>query len=196
MRRTYSERKRKATGYVLINGSPYRDAEGSPHQRSCLHDAIINAAPRVGEKIDQSELYRQCSPRRVMDTTTEELEKCECVSSVMNIAPGLDIEREKMGPLRIILRINDGVYVCICSVYSNIFEHWTQHAFFYDSYFTTKVNSACHGAIIENRRYAPICVMEEKDRETKNKLKIMLRNFFQGMCIVKYVFKVTSRDFP
>ena len=30
MRRTYSGRKRKATGYVLINGSPYRDAEGSP----------------------------------------------------------------------------------------------------------------------------------------------------------------------
>ena len=50
MCRTYSGRKRKATGYVLITGSPYRDAEVSPHQRSCLHDAIINAAPRIGEK--------------------------------------------------------------------------------------------------------------------------------------------------
>ena len=40
MRQTYSGRKRKATGYVLITGSPYRDAEGSPHHRSCLHDAI------------------------------------------------------------------------------------------------------------------------------------------------------------
>ena len=37
-----------ATGYVLLTGSPYRDAEGSPHHRSCLHDAIINAAPRIG----------------------------------------------------------------------------------------------------------------------------------------------------
>ena len=51
MRRTFSGRKRKATGYVLITGSPYRDAEGSPHHRSCLHDAIINAAPRIGEKL-------------------------------------------------------------------------------------------------------------------------------------------------
>ena len=31
------------------------------------------------------------------DTEIEELEKCECVSSVMNIAPVLNIEREKNG---------------------------------------------------------------------------------------------------
>ena len=99
-----------------------------------------------------------------------------------------------MGPLRILLRINDGVYVCICSIYSNILKQWTQHTFVYDSYFTKKLKSAFHGAIINNRRYAPICVMEEKDRETKNKLKIMIRKFFVGTCIVRYAFKITSRD--
>ena len=119
MRRTYSGRKLKATGYVLITSSPYRDAEGSPHHRSYLHDAIINDAPRIGIFFYQSELYRKCSPRRVMDTTIEELEKRECVSSVMNIAHRVNIEREKMGRLEVLLRINDGVYVCICSVYSN-----------------------------------------------------------------------------
>ena len=45
---TYSGRKRKATGYVLITGSPYRDTEGSPQLRSYLHDGIVNAAPRIG----------------------------------------------------------------------------------------------------------------------------------------------------
>ena len=126
-----------------------------------------------------------------MDTTIEELDKCECVSSVIKIAPVLGIEREKMGPLGILPRINDGVYVCICSVYSNIFKQWTQHAFVYDIYFTTKVKSACHGAITDNRIYAPICVLEEKDREKK--LKTMLRKFFEGNCIVNYAFKITSR---
>ena len=48
MRRKYSGIKRKATGYVLITGSPYRDAKGYPRHISCLHDAIINAAPRIG----------------------------------------------------------------------------------------------------------------------------------------------------
>ena len=51
MRWTYSGRKRKATGYVLITDSPYSDAEGSPQLRSCLHDAIANAAPKIGLKL-------------------------------------------------------------------------------------------------------------------------------------------------
>ena len=37
IRRIYSGRKRKATGYILLSGAPYRDAEGSPQLRSCLH---------------------------------------------------------------------------------------------------------------------------------------------------------------
>ena len=67
-----------------------------------------------------------------------------------------------MGTLKILLRINDGVYICMCSVYSKILKEFTQHVFVYDSYFSTKVNSECRGAIIDNRRYSPICVLEEK----------------------------------
>ena len=48
IRRTYSGRKQRATSYVYLNGSPYRDAKGSSQPRSCLHDAIINAALRIG----------------------------------------------------------------------------------------------------------------------------------------------------
>ena len=48
IRQTYSGRKQKATGYVYITDSPYRDAEGSSQLRSCIHDAIINYAPRIG----------------------------------------------------------------------------------------------------------------------------------------------------
>ena len=51
IRWTHSGREKKATGFVLITGSPYRDAEGSPQLRSCIHDAIVNAAPRIGKKI-------------------------------------------------------------------------------------------------------------------------------------------------
>ena len=77
-----------------------------------------------------------------MDTTIEELDICECVSSIIKIVPVLGIEREKIVPLGIQLRINDGAYVFVCSVYSNILKQWTQHTFFFDSYFMTKVNSA------------------------------------------------------
>ena len=33
---------------VYPNGLTYRDADGSSHLRSCLHDALINAAPIIG----------------------------------------------------------------------------------------------------------------------------------------------------
>ena len=126
----------------------------------------------------------------------EDLEKCECVSSVMTIASVLNIEREQIGTLGILLIIDDGVYVCICTVYPEILKQHTQHAIFYDSYFSTKVKSACRGAIIDNITYAPICVLEKKDRIIKDTLKNMLWNLFQGTCVVKYAFKVTSRDSP
>ena len=95
---TYSGRKQKATCYVLITGSPYRDSEGSSLNISCLHDAISNAAPRIGGEIDNSEFYRQFSPRKVADTEIKVLENCECVSSVMTIVPVLNTKREKWVP--------------------------------------------------------------------------------------------------
>ena len=54
IRWTYSGRKRRATGYVYLNGSPYRDAEGLSQLRLCLHDAIINASPIIGGKLKSS----------------------------------------------------------------------------------------------------------------------------------------------
>ena len=65
MRWTYSGRKLRATGYEYIIGSPYRDAEGLSHLRSCLHDAITNTDPRIGKKKDKLDLYIQCPTRRV-----------------------------------------------------------------------------------------------------------------------------------
>ena len=130
------------------------------------------------------------------DTEIEELGKYECVSSVMTIAHVLNVEREKMAPLRILTRIDDGVYVCNCTVYSNALKQHTQHAFVYDINFSTTYNSACRGTIIDNRTYAPICVLEGKYRTSKHTLKNMLMNFFEGTCIVNYAFKVTSYESP
>ena len=48
---THSGRKRRATGHVLLTGSPYCDAEGYLQIRSCIHDAIINADPRLGKNM-------------------------------------------------------------------------------------------------------------------------------------------------
>ena len=89
----YSGREKKATGFVYIRGSPYRDAKVSSQLRECLHAAIINAAPIIGNIIDKSELYRQCPPIRVKDTNMTELEFFDFVSSAMTVATILNIDR-------------------------------------------------------------------------------------------------------
>ena len=88
-------RKRKSTGCIFLSGSGLRDAVGNYKMRSCLHDAVINAAVRIGKNINKLELYRQCPPRRVKDSNILEIEKCACVSSVMKITPMSGIEEVK-----------------------------------------------------------------------------------------------------
>ena len=94
----------------------------------------------------------------------------------------------------ILLVIDDGIYVYICTVYYYVLKEYTQHTFFYDSNFTTKEKSDWCGAIIDNRSYAPIYVQEEKYIKTKDAPKNMLRKFFDGNCIVEFLFKVTAND--
>ena len=64
-----------------------------------------------------------------------EFEKWYRESSIMTIAPLLYIDREKIGDMRILQELNDGVYVCTCRVYSDAFKNYTSHEFVYDSYF-------------------------------------------------------------
>ena len=45
----YSVIKQKAIGFVYLQGSPYCDAKGLSQLRSCLHDAILNPAQRIGK---------------------------------------------------------------------------------------------------------------------------------------------------
>ena len=58
----------------------------------------------------------------------------------MSIAPVLNIYREKIGAIGILLVIDDGIYVFICNVYSYVLKEVTQHAFVYDSHCSVKQN--------------------------------------------------------
>ena len=65
------------------------------------------------------------------------------------------------------MRIDDGVYVCNCTVDSYVLKHHTKHAFVYDSHFSTTEKSLCRGAIIDNRTYSPIYVLEGSIEKAK-----------------------------
>ena len=67
----------------------------------------------------------------------------------------------------------------------------TRHAFIYDSNFIPLHQSKCCEALIDNRVDVPICVLEDKDTETKLNLKHALKTVFGGLCAVEYVCKIT-----
>ena len=87
------KRKRKSSVFIYVPGSKFCEAEGHLSMRSCLKDAVINSAPRIGKYIDKQELYRQCPPRKVKDTNISEIENTSCVINVMKVNPVSVIER-------------------------------------------------------------------------------------------------------
>ena len=46
-------KKIKSTGFIYLPGSKYREAEVRLKLRSCLQDAVINSAPRIGKYINK-----------------------------------------------------------------------------------------------------------------------------------------------
>ena len=59
----------------------------------------------------------------------------------------------------IIQVICNGVFVCVCKLYSNITKTSKSHAFVYDSYFAQNEMSGYCGVIIDNIYNAPVCVL-------------------------------------
>ena len=109
----------------------------------------------------------------------------------MNVTPVSGINRVDWGAASILRRVNDGVYICTCNFHYDEYNLWTKHAFFYDSHYKPLHQTKCFGVLIENRADAPICVLEDKDRETKKQFNYALKEFFGGKCHVENVYKIT-----
>ena len=101
----------------------------------------------------------------------------------MTIAPIMKIDKEEMGDMRILQIIDDGAYVWICRVYSDVYKKYPSHAFVYDSIFAPLYKSGCYGAIIDNRYYELMFVPEDKDRTRQTTLKIALKIFLKDVAL-------------
>ena len=184
-------RKRKPTGCIFLYGLGFCEAEGNLKMRSCLQDDVIGSAPRIGKVINKQELYRQCPPIRVKNSHISEIEAPACVINVMNITPVSGIDEVAWVAVSILRRVNDGVYICVCNVHNVKYNLCTTHAFVYDSHYNPLHKTECCGVLIDNRADAPIFFLEDIDRASKRYLDIALRQFFEGICHVEYVYKIT-----
>ena len=101
------------------------------------------------------------------------------------------INRVAWGAASILITVNDGVYICTCTVQSVEYNLSKKHAFFYDSHYKPLHQTKCCRVLIDNRADAPICILEDKDRESKKQLDHALTDFFGGKCQVEIVYKIT-----
>ena len=137
-------------------------------------------------------MYRQLPTRKVKDKNISEIENTSCMRNVMKVNQVSGIEIEPWGAACIPRIVNDGVFICTCNVKSDEYNCWIKHAFVYYSHFKPLNQSKCCGDVIDNRADAPICVLEDKDREAKEKLRYTLIEFFGCMFHVEYVYKRTT----
>ena len=66
----------------------------------------------------------------------------------MTVAPELNSDREKIVTLGILLKIDNGVYVCKFNIYTAILKQFTQHGFIYYIHFSTRDKSELCGAMV------------------------------------------------
>ena len=116
--------------------------------RSCLQDAVINSAPRIGKFINKLELYRQCPPRREKNSHISEIENSFCVIHVMNMNSVSGIDQLPWGEASILRTVNDGVYIYKCNVRNIEYDLWKKHAFVYDSHYKPLHQTKCCGVLI------------------------------------------------
>ena len=109
----------------------------------------------------------------------------------MNVTPVSGIDRLPWGAASILRTVNDGVYICTYNVKYVEYNLRKKHAFFYDSHYKPLHQTKCCGVLIDNRADAPICVLDDKDTETKKQLDHALKEFFGGKCHVENLYKIT-----
>ena len=124
------------------------------------------------------------------DAKMIEIENTSFMRSVVNVNPVIIIEKEPGGASIILIIVNDGVYICKCSVISDEYICKTKYAFVYYSNLRPLHQSKCCGDLIYNISDVPIVVLGDTARERKLNLRHALKQI-GGMCTVEYVIKIT-----
>ena len=177
--------KQGPTGYVDLKGVK-RVIGGD--LRSCLHDAVLNGALRVGAPLEKEELYENVPPKRTTDTPLWDVLQASCVQRVLTFKKQ-DFFREKGGPEYALLKNTSGdVFLVLCTVQG--FSEKTEHTFVYDSGFWRADEPTCLGALIDNRVEGHTRMLEDRDRRTKENARELLNEYFQGTTWIHGVYKM------
>jgi len=175
------------------------------NERSCLHDAFINAGYMFGKKICD-ELYKECPPKKYTNSTLSTILKSSVIQRNFRIESRPNYTTEKGGNEWILLHnsVGTGVYIAWCYVHpsfsrKNAKRQKTKetsqkesHAFVYDSDFNSFNNQKFYGAIIDNRKKSYLRAFSNDDIKDVSSIRKSLREYFLGKTIIRGWIKITG----
>ena len=145
-------------------------------KRSCMQDAVIIGAKRVGASIDRKQLLKEVPPCKTKDTSFVKIEGSPCVKAAIDFEH-VKVEGIKGGKEAALLSIEDGgVYLVMAHV---IGAQNCNHAFVYDSTGIIPGPYLAHsGVVIDNRKDKPVYLIDAKDRASVDRKRKVLNDFF------------------
>jgi hypothetical protein len=188
-RKKFAEKVNKSVrgGYIDVPG--VEKVCGS--LRSCMQDTALTGAARIGVTVDKKTLYAERPPRKTKDTSRAEIESAPCLSGIN--FEWLNLNHSNGGPTAALLQKTDeGVFFVMSDVEG---IEVTSHAFVYDSGYTDPKYPLAKGAIIDNRRTAPVRLLEPSDRVSAKASREAIDTFFGGAAtFVTQVMRMTPKD--
>ena len=174
--RRQNQTKKKRAGYFF----DYRFPKVNGDMRSCIQDAVLNAATQLGIEIDQEEFKKKCPPRKTIDASIGNVIK-EAGKYMHITKDGGDICNMLGGPEANLVASTDGKLRVVHATIQAKNNEITEHAFCHCAYKLKERKDQEHvGAIIDNRKKAPICLIEEHDVQDLDGARRVMTNFFGG----------------
>ena len=204
-RKLYQDCDTITLGYIDLIPDKKKDG----NERSCLHDAFVNAG-YMYEKDIRDELFRECPPKKYTNSLLCSLLESSVIKKNFHIKSRPNYTTEKGGNEWILLHnsIGTGLYIVWCNVHPTFSRKNAKrskrkekaqiesHAFVYDSDFNMFQGKKYYGAIIDNRKNSYLRAFSAKDIKDKDSIRKSLAEYFLGKTIIcgwiKIIGKITS----
>ena len=177
IKKIVEEMEEEPKGFVDFGGSNKVTGPGW----SCLQDSLAMAGKLLGLDI-KDEIYKHKKPRKTKGTSIKELKP---VLKDKIEFEYISIKQEKGGPTFGLLHLDPGIYIvsAMCG---------TPHTFLYNQGVLPGPYQVHIGAIIDNRKTAPIRLIEESDRASVQSARSCVNTFFKGRVDINLVYRCNT----
>jgi len=191
-----NKRQRQAAADCLREHGGYVDIDGvetsTGKLRSCMQDALLNAAAQLGVAVDKVALFRTLPALARVNTSIQQLLDAPCVRESIEFSYVPRLLRMKGGPTHVLFNFKAGVFFVLATVHAKNNEN---HAFVYCADYHDKAHPLAVGAILCNRKDHPVRLLHASDRSTPESARNALDTFYYGNRVdILQVYRLHAKE--